>query len=203
MLCPLYQTILSGECDAACNKAETGWDGGDCRGTHPVFRSCPEQWLNDGTCDAECNSATLDYDEADCTPTISLFGQRITICPESWLGDGECDEVCNQELNRFDEGDCVHGGVHGGRGGALPVPDGASAAASGGGPDQQAARAPHGSTTVDATPENVNVPSTCPSARWYPQLVQRCDGLGGQCISSADKASCDGVIKGRCSNDCA
>lgn len=46
-----------GECDFECNMEQYGWDGGDCRGSAPVFSECPDAWKGDGSCDGAIATA--------------------------------------------------------------------------------------------------------------------------------------------------
>lgn len=80
--------IHDGYCDAACNNAACGWDGGDCS-----QNSSSSQNTN-------FNSRERGYS----------YGNRIGYCshgcPNTWLGDRVCDRSCNNRDCGWDAGDC-------------------------------------------------------------------------------------------------
>jgi UDP-N-acetylglucosamine-lysosomal-enzyme len=60
-----------GWCDAECNFAACGFDGGDCGGgvdpgSGECAPGCPEGWPGDGWCDFECDVEACGFDGGDC-----------------------------------------------------------------------------------------------------------------------------------------
>ena len=68
--CPEYW-VDDGTCDSACNNAECGFDGDDCKAFW-CAPGCDPDWVDDGICDSDCNNAECGYDGADCDDAPEL-----------------------------------------------------------------------------------------------------------------------------------
>lgn len=118
-LCPDYWRG-DGYCDAVCNNAECGYDGGqdtgDCAVTdlfanNPcILAGCPSTALmGNGVCDANCNVTACYNDGGDCLTFTAV--DCSPGCPISWIGDGICDTACQTPECSDDAGDCTTSGI--------------------------------------------------------------------------------------------
>ena len=118
-LCPDYW-LGDGYCDAVCNNAECGYDGGqdtgDCAVTDLlandpcILAGCPSTALmGNGVCDADCDIPACYNDGGDCLNFTAA--ECSPGCPTSWIGDGICDTACQTSECSDDAGDCTTSGI--------------------------------------------------------------------------------------------
>ncbi|CAM9177738.1 unnamed protein product, partial [Ectocarpus fasciculatus] len=94
--------IGNGNCEEGNNKAECGYDGGDCCECTCVSPS--------GDSDYYCSKdgsgfACIDPD-APCVDDDDITANMVGNCETDWLGDGYCDQSNNNEICGYDGGDC-------------------------------------------------------------------------------------------------
>ena len=97
----------NGICNDECNKAECGWDGGDCNQLcahyHP---DCDIQLeFGNGNCSQACNNTYCGYDFNECLP-LDEFECESYGCNITWLNDDICDLNCFNSACNYDLGDC-------------------------------------------------------------------------------------------------